>query len=220
MKNCIIPADQNARFNGTIICYKKIPYYVSMDGNTMRLYKLETINSNYTGMKAAAINVNPYDDDVDISSIPLGYVNLPAIRSVVYLMRRPVRRFRQGISEETVTFGWLPDHVTSKQPERVYYRTRDILYTAEFENAVLEQYPTLDEAFETLKGWAKEDDRGEVALSRDVALSINKVGIINVYYKNELVGWIASGKKVVNVPSNEMGWIISLYLSGFRWEIR
>lgn len=221
MKNCIIPADQNARFNGTIICYKNTPFYVSMVGNVMALYRLETMHPNVTHRQTPkpVYNVDPYDDEVDISSIPLGFVNLPKSRSVKYLLRRPVRRFTQGISEATVTQTDLPDHIRHPA-DSSYVRIRDVLYSQEFEAAVMGQYPTLDEALDTLKQWSAEDGRGEIAITRDIALSINKVGIVNVYYKNELVGWILPNKKIVNVPSNEMGWIISLYLEGFSWEIR
>lgn len=218
MKNCIIPADQNQRFNGTIICYKGVPYYVSMDGPVMLLYSLEQMNPGAGVRPRIAHKVDPYDDDVDISSIPLGFVNFAGLQSVVYCYRMPKRKFQQGISEHTCHFEWLPDHTKVEGQQRVY-RMRDVLYTLEFIASVTQQYPTLEEALKTLKDWKETYKRGEVAISRDVALAIDAMGIIRVYYKNSQVGWIPPGKCIVNVPSTEMGWIVSMYLSGFKWEI-
>ncbi len=222
MKNFIIPQDHNARFHGTIIRYDEKPYYVLVSGPAMHLYNPSRVmNCHFhpNGNDADVKGVDPYDDKLDISSIPLGYVNRTNIRSAVYLIRRPVRKFQQGISEACVIQAYLPEHIKHANEANVLNRTRDTLYSTDFEDMVNGKYPTLDVALKAIREWQKVDGRGEVAVDREIALAIDGMGIIRVYFRNSYVGWIAPDKKTVNVPSNDMGWIVSMYLSGLNWEI-
>lgn len=222
MKNFIIPQDQNARLHGTIIRYDGKPYYVVVSGPVLHLYRpSKVLNTafHHNGADADHKNVDPYDNKVDVSSIELGYVNKGSIRSVMYMIRRPLRRFQQGLSEQTTFQQFLPEHIKHPEEANFMNRTRDTLYSQDFEDMVSGKYPSLDLALTALREWQVKDGRGEVAVTQDIALSIDGMGIIRVYYKNSYVGWIAPNKKTVNVPSNDMGWIVSQYLSGLNWEI-
>lgn len=209
MKNAIIPNDIPARFDGTIIRYDKVPYLVRTNGDRFVLYEMNNLNGD------PVKKVNAYDDLVDVSSCPLGYVWHDGIGVVGYLSRRPLRRYQQGINEQNVALELLPDHI--KVPGEPLLKIRTFLHSKYFVNTVLNKYPNVDAALNYLRG---SPHPVEVAISPDIAMSINLLGVVNVYFKNKLVGWIAPNTKTVNVPSNELGWIVSMHLDGFSWEIK
>lgn len=61
----------------------------------------------------------------------------------------------------------------------------------------------------------------EIAISRDVALKwICDLQVIHVYYRMKIVGMIPIDSHTVFIPSNDMSWIITRYLSSFNWEVR
>ena len=210
MRNYTIPQDQMQRYHGTIVQFDGQPVYVMVAGNKWNLYKPSTINIGNNVLLFKGID--PYDERVDVSSLPMGYVNLSKWKTVRYLVRRPVKKFQQGMNPEVLGVHQLPDF-----KNEFYVDPNSILYTQEFEDCVLGKYPNLKEALETLEN--QVEDCGEIAIDRSIALSVDKLGIIKAYYRNSLVGWMAPGKKVLNVPSSNMGWVVSHHLSGLDWEI-
>lgn len=211
MRNYTIPQDQMQRFHGTIVQYNGQPVYVSVAGSKWHLYKPSSVNKANSVLLHKALD--PYCDGVDVSSLPLGYVNIPVKKTVRYLQRKPMKKYQQGISADVLRADLLPDSVNED-----FFGAQDILYMQEFEDSVVGKYPSLDKALSLLEKQGQEGP-AEIAIDRTIALSIDKLGIIKAYYRNELVGWMAPGKRVLNVPSSEMGWIVSHHLTGFGWEI-
>jgi len=136
MRNYTIPQDLMARFHGTIVQFDGQPVYVSVAGNKWHLYKPSTVH------KAAPIilhkNMDPYDERMDISSLPMGYVNIPKFKTVRYVTRRPMKKFQQGINSDVLSVLPLPDTTDNE-----YFSNQDILYMQEFEDCVTGIYPDL-----------------------------------------------------------------------------
>lgn len=203
MLNKFAPRDWQQRLDATICRFQGIPVYVRTGDRTFQLYKLDDLNEVWK-------TISPTDEAFDVASCPLGYVQVK--EHVAYLARRPLRKFKQGIDEKSISFSYLPDLESKPRVGSM----RDIVYSKGFINMVIDKYPSLDSTLETLN---KAEKPMSLAISRNVALYVMKHKVVNVYYKNELVGWIAPGEKTVHVPSDPLGWIVSNHLKGFDWTI-
>ena len=214
MRNFSLPQDQVLRYHGTIVQFDGIPVYITVTGDKWNCYKPSTIQK--PNAKIIAKGIDPYDSRIDVSSIPLGYVNIPKYYTTRYVARRPVKGlgYKQGVHGDIITVTGLPDSLNGE-----YFSGHDILYMEEFEDCVLGKFPSLDKALNLLPKQGEEQGSAEIAIDRHIALSVDKLGIIKAYYRNDLVGWMAPGKRVLNVPSSSMGWIVSHHLSELAWEI-
>lgn len=210
---CKIPAqDLSQKLHATLCLYEGLPYYLSViGGNRISLLTVPGMDEFKT--------INPSEDDkLDVSTPPLGYVNwtdgVP-----YYTYRRPIRRSRQGLDARSLGLRQVPlaredggnGRMMTPPSERV-------LTSRPFREMILNTYPTLDDSIKMLRN--ASTGVNAIAVNRNVAMVINKLGIINVYYKNDLVGYIAPGDFTVQVPSNDKGAIVSKYLShGLDWQI-
>ncbi len=206
MKNTIIPADVNQKLDGCVFRYKGVPYMVRAGGGgaQVTLYELTNPHKIY-----AQIKYN--DPDLDISSVPLGYVNRVMFDDVSYLIRNPIRRVKQGVNEQNTKVVPLPG-----RPRLV--NVHNFIWSQGFIDAVTNKFPPLDVALKSLRQRLNVVNMQEIryqsmAISRDIALMIDEMGIITVFYKNNYVGWIQPNKDIVHVKSNELGWVVSRYLS-------
>lgn len=203
MLNKFAPRDYVQRLDQSICRYQGFPVFVRVESeNRFNLYKMDNQHDVWK-------QISPTDEAFDVASLPLGYCQ--SNDDVVYLTRRPLRRFKQGIDEKCMTYSRLPDIEGKKT-----LSSREIVWSKSFINMIIERYPSLDSALETLN---KCEKPMSLAISRNVALHVMKHKVINVYYKNDLVGWIAPGDKTVHVPNDPMGWIVSTHLRGFNWII-
>lgn len=212
MRNYTIPQDQVQRFNGTIVQFDGMPVYVNVSGSKWTLYKPSMVHEfpNSPILKG----VDPYDARVDVSSLTMGYVNITKYKTVRYLVRLPVKKYQQGITADVVSALKIPN----TSPSIALY-AQDILFTQDFEDCVTGKYPTLSQGLEYLTREENPEKNREIAIDRSIALAIDPLGIIRVYFRNDLVGWMAPGKKTLNIPSSNMSWVVSHYLQGIDWEI-
>lgn len=203
--------DLSQKIGESVCRYKKIPYWVRIeeDRHGRPLIQLCDIGD---GTVKHSIK---YDDpDFDISSVPLGYCQKHDDCKVSYLIRLSLRRVRQGVCAQNVRC--IPIQGVSWAGPSYIIRTKA------FYNMVVGDYIPLDVGLDTLRKRLKDDKEfiGEVAISRKIALSINKLGIVNVYFKQELVGWMEPDKFVVHIPHSDLATIVSKYLSHvLGWEI-
>lgn len=205
MKCNIIPKDIPQKIGESIFRYKGFPYYCrDAGGNRLALYNLWNIQGEYVQM------IDYQDKDFDFSSVPLGYVNVKDYVCVAYIMRTPVRKVKQGINNHNTKYYNLPG---VKPCGGLNY----VLFSKAFTDMVMDKYPSLEEAMTKLR---KLQEPGGIAITRSIALSIDEQDIIKVYYKNQYVGWIQPGKFTVHVKGNDLGWVISKYLSHvLGWQI-
>jgi hypothetical protein len=85
------PAYANAKLHDTIVRFEGFPFYVnhiSEDG---------MVRGRKLGQEGQSCHLS----SLDLSPIPLGYVNID--RSTTYLMRVPSRQWRQGIRSSNIT---------------------------------------------------------------------------------------------------------------------
>lgn len=107
----------------------------------------------------------------------IGFVNYR--QTVVYISRRPVRRFRVGIHSENVSVE-TPAYVPSPLKDKPAVRNRISQFVdVEIYKAYSSQYPTLREAYDKAVEW-----KGAMAFDKQFAVSFEGV----VYYKTKIVG--------------------------------
>ena len=200
-------ADWHKKLDQTYIRYKGKPVYIRIMEDEICIYSLP----NQKLMK----RVNEITPDFDFESMPLGYFTKD--NKCYYLTRVPYRKIKQGISIGSVLIHPLPNIV-----DRALPRISNVLNSQEFVDMVLGNYPPLYEALTSLRESHEAYPRqnSEIAISISIAMRIDENGIIHIYYKNDLVGWIQPNKFIVHVPSNMRGSIVSKHLSHvLGWEI-
>lgn len=197
--------DIRLRLDNSIIRYKDFPYYVrSSRGSLLDLFKLSDTSEVFK-------TVDAYDEDIDISNFPLGYVQIN--NRVVYATRHPRRTARHSLTLDSITFRNLPGLEGSRiNPSRTFF-------SEGMEEMITGDYPPIKEAFESVE---KSKTTKSMAISRDVAIhKFEGRDIIEVFFKNEYVGWLDPQSMKVNVPSSSKAMVVSSYLLeyGFFWEI-
>lgn len=187
MRQKYVGKDIADRLHSTVIRYKGHPYMASVTGDLICLHDLTNGNLCH--------KVYSGDEDLDISSINIGYINIadPEYRLAVYLKREPFRRYKQGIeiqhlSQKVLRSGMGPLHSSKIQGRG-------------FVDGVLGVYPSLGKAIMdiTKNGWFS------VAVSRDVALK-REDSLLKVYLKDDEVGYMRLGTTEVIVPKSELSW--------------
>jgi len=210
MSNLYRGDDVTNRINGTFIRYKGVPYYAVTEAkNTLGLYAIPIDQRSKSAMTHV---VSVEDDDLDISSIELGYMNeenetgrSDVVLKTLYAYRNPSRQgYRQGIWEGNVRFESLdgkPVHYTLSH------------YSVGIANLLKNNYPSFDEAMERLAKY------GEVALSREVGISQDKLGVRKIFYRGEQIGYGTPSDPQIYLRSSPASWIFRKNLSVFPWKV-
>lgn len=197
--------DLPRRLDQGIVRYKGKPFILKIDrggDKEVGLYKL-------AGQRFVT-KIKVDDPDLDISTPPLGYIQYNE-HLVAYVMRRPLRQFKQTITQDTVVYEGLGGKALGFKPN---------LYSQAYEDAVLGKFPTYQEIRDE---FLKLNEKCEKVLSLEVALQwVPELKIIHVFYKNEIVGLVTHlDPYTVIVPDSDKGWIVSRYLGVFRgWKVQ
>jgi hypothetical protein len=157
--------------------------------------------------KKIAMHIEPNNPLFDISTVPLGYVQVnPDV--VAYVSRKPNRVYKQGINMDALNYKFISNQ----------NRYNFSFVSKEFEDMILGKYLPLDEALRQLRQSTVDK---EVAIDRNIALKITvSLRVIDVYFKGEVAGWIVPDTNVVIIPSTELAWVVSKHFEGFSWEVR
>lgn len=202
---CNIPInDLTQRLHDSICRYNNIPVRIRVDpgSDVLQLYSL-------AGQKVGVTKSS--DELLDISGIPLGYIQIGP-DAVVYVRRKPARIYKQGVNNDSVSWSFM-----SRDSALKYKPT---LFSKEAENMITGVYPSLEQAIKLLKIPNPNRPSTEIAISRDIAMRYDhEMSITYVYYKGMKVGYIIKDSNTVITPSNEMGWVISRFLSRFSWIV-
>jgi hypothetical protein len=190
MRNKYMGADLQARLHGTVIRYRGNPFFCVVDGPDVVLRTLKD--------DRVYARVPPDDKDLDISSVPLGFVNHSKLKFAVHIRREPVRRYKQGVDPQSMTYTPLSNkHMVGGE----------IFRDPGFQENTLNQFPDFKQALRSLTagGWES------VALARDIALYINS-GTIKVYVTTDEIGFIrlASGSdnNKCSIRKTDVSWVI------------
>lgn len=203
---CNIPLnDLSQRLHETVCRYDGQPVRIKCEHGSPILHMFNLTGSKHLGDTQAD------DPSLDISSVPLGYVQL-APDVVAYTKRRPARIYKQGINNDSVVWEFL-----TKANSLL---ARANVFSKEFEKMVSGIYPSLDQAMDLIKIPNTRSPVSEIAVSRDIAMKYDhEMQFTHVYYKGMKVGYIVKDERTVITPSNEMGWVISRFLSHFDWKV-
>lgn len=202
--------DLRQKIDNSVCRYKGAPVYVRIeDSNTAQLYDMVDTSKHLFTIKLS-------DEEFDIGSPSLGYMNF-GIDQVLYVTRPPLRRTRQGIDHRNLKFKSLDNKNISGG-----LNTASCLHSVGFRDMILGKYPTLDASLKRLRENWKADRKTtiETAITRNIALSQKGNGIIDVFYKNEEVGYILPNTDTVIVPNMNMSWVVSRYLAHeLSWKV-
>lgn len=170
--------------DGAIVLYDGIPGYVranaANDGKTVNFYSLH-------GAPAKVIDIT--DDKFSCRNIDLGYMQYGT--NAVYVERRPMRIFKQGIVRNHLT-------CSGRGIER------DALYTKSFANCITGSHMTFKVAMNKILN--SEDSRASYAFHRHFALQKTD-DVITLKYRDVSVAvHSTSGWKLIttNKFSNEL----------------
>lgn len=200
LKNKINPDDYSARFNDSICRFKGEPYRVQVHSRT-RFDLIPLTN------RGDVITINPQDDDFDISSIPMGYMNHNGI--AVSCVRRSQRRYTQGVTQRNVSF-------FSISGERSPNHDGISVYSTAVHAMVMNSYPSVESAIETLRSGKAQS----IAISRRVALEINRMGVISVYVMYRMLGWIPPEKDYVVLEDSKVSEVLRDELSSLGMKCK
>lgn len=208
---CKIPArDLEQKLGNSIIRYDGKPVFVRTDNQSLHLYTLP-------GGQDLIKVVKRDDPLIDISPIKLGYCNVRRgeILRACYITRTPWRRTKQGLTSSGIRLNHHQGVAPTGSTSTAIFGSKDFVEMLNNEYMAMEKVMTLlNNLYEKNKSYQ------EVAIHRNVAIGINDLGIIYVYYKGERVGWIQPGTTTVTIPSDNYGPIITKYLNGFNWVIK
>lgn len=202
MRNKYKGDDIKGRLHNTVIRYKDHPYMCNTEGTVIGLHDISSGN--------LVFQVDSDDEELDISSINIGYVNVfsPDYKLCVYLKREPLRQFKQGLVIELLTQKVLRNGVPAIG--------KSVLMSRGFVDAVLGRFPSYEEALKMLikEGWHS------VALSRDIAIK-RENELLKVYIKDTEVGYIRlSETNKLIVPKNSQSYYHVLLLEDIRgWTV-
>lgn len=157
--------DAYQQLNQTVVATESgVLYYIratAINGWIWRVLALGDVyeNTEEIDIRELGITFNP---------LQLGYCNHEEMSS--YLVRRPVRMWKQGLSS---------DHIKAKSG----YTPDDLIRSVELNNMLLNSYPTLPACYEWVKAIG-----GSQAFHRDFALITTNYPKIGLEYKGEFVG--------------------------------
>ena len=196
MRNKYKGQDIRARLGNTLIRYKGLPVICQTDGDgtTLTLFQIRD------GQVVA--QVDPDDQNIDISSMTLGYVNTgDPYKCATYVKRLPRRMYKQGIDLSYLQFDPLSTKFGSIDHGR--------LMNEVFENSLCDKFPSFARAMESITKGSHES----VALSKEVAV-FRTGNTLKFYIKGYESGFSnMKSPKDVTIPKNEVSWINSYILS-------
>lgn len=195
--------DLHDRLNGTIVFYDDEPFLVN-GVHKKTLYLGDMVSGD------TLREVPSNDERLDISSPELGYMNLEHREFgnvVLYIVRVPYKRYKQGICPQNL-------EVLNIHGDGISYHVGNYFNSHGFKSSLRNEFPSLVEAM------SKLEKGKEVAISKSIAIKRSTAGVILVYYRCKEVGWLAPNTDIVNVPNNEMGWLVDRYLSELAWRVK
>jgi hypothetical protein len=165
--------DAEMRINKSVVMYKKRPVYIT--GISEKLY----CTAHELGDPGAEHRFKVTSRLLDLKPVKTGYLNLE--RNTVYLVRTPVRRWKQGLNAENIRI-----HADVAGGAR-------LLDTVSMRNCILNAYPKYPEAIASIReGWRS------IAFHRHYAMSAGPAGLVFLLYRGDKVGWIKDDSPVIS----------------------
>lgn len=185
------------RLQGTVVTYENEPVYVSAVNNhrdgILRVFIIGLPNRVDGAVEFA-------EDDEDVPEVApravrkkinspkfnrfrpfeMGFCNFfRDYPKAKYLSRVPVRRSKQGLSDDAFQVSHL---ISSGSRPRM--RLGQFLALPEFRDCIVGEYPSFEETMDTLR------DDSAIAVSREFAIERDSLGLNYLYYKTDKVGLV------------------------------
>jgi hypothetical protein len=196
--------DLQNRLSGSVCRYDGEAVYVNVESaSKITLYSLDQSTILFT--------IKPKDPKFDISSPELGYMNYdtPARFSLskryppeaIYVRRVPYRRYKQGISADCVRTFDVSGHPRGYN----YFMLSDGMKVL-IENR---GYPSYATALRTLvnQEGPYENKIKSIAVSQELALSMEESGLVLVYFRTQNIGYIEPNSIRVNLTQDPFSFI-------------
>lgn len=173
------------KLQDTVVAHKNMPFYVlEARGKTDDVELCGFYCSD--NRNVLAVNILDYDFDFRNLGERLGYCNLKCngTNEALYLMRRPVRRSVQGLSQYNV---YLPSFLSDPTSEG-RWSFNDVYKTKGFQEAFTGEYPSLCDVSKLL---SEDKSVFSVAFAREFCISkdTEKVGPYYLKYKSRSIGY-------------------------------
>lgn len=192
----------NRRLNHTIVRYRgKICEVQSWRPDTLDLvvFYLEGTVDNHL--------IHSSDIDLDISSVPLGFINYK--ESSFYIQRIPIRRQTQGVSPEVCYFH--PIHKKTKQANGW-----NLLKSKDFVQCANNKYPKFLSIFKGIK----DNKILSGAFHKRFALVQDDLGIVKIKHLTDTIGWIPPKEEHVILPDSIQNPIFQKFFTSIGVEVR
>jgi len=177
-----IPEDVHRRLFDSVVRYK---------GNLVYVYATKGLDVYIRPVdqpKAEGVAVSSNSPDLDITSLPLGYMEFN--KYLLYLDRPPYRRQKQAIGPDNIVYYYSGN-------SKACNVQHDMLWSKGFVSMVENSYPVVP--FENIKKILEK--KGYHIISRELAFERN-----SLYFRTVLVGEIKNGE--LSVSSSKVNSLI------------
>lgn len=154
------PEDMNMRLAETLVMYRGRPFYI------VEYEMAENRISGYYPDNDKVTKFTLPNRNLDIRPPRLGYVNYRG--TAIYVSRYPVRRYKQGIHSQNITFNAMADKGR-------------LIRSPEFSKALMGDYPSFNNALRRL------ESKNSVAFNRHWAV-LKAADGIHLMYRGNPVG--------------------------------
>lgn len=188
--------DLQDRLSGTICRFNGTPVFVQVKSES--ILQLWDVPTQGTLIK----EISPQDPRLDISMLDLGYFNYQGhgrktMKKVVYLSRSPSKKYKQGTCHSYIQV----HDIDGKRSQTV---SSSCCLSQGFVDAIEGRFPTITEL----------EEEGELALSPDVAVSRDEMGILTVYFRGQKVAVKVPDIDKLHTVRNEHSWVIERFIGG------
>ena len=174
--------DRNQRLHGTFCRWGKQAVFIEYQSNFI-------FNGTVLGKNGEMSNVEIDIRDDRFSALPikLGWVNID--NRAIYVSRQAQRQTKQGTVVRQLSF-INHDGTPYMQAALRGFPTELRIMT----DLVEQNYPSFSESLALL------GSRPSVAISRDICLFQDEIGIVKIKYHDQTIGWYSKSEGVCRVP--------------------
>lgn len=192
--------DMCTRLDGCVIRYKGRPVWSSHYGKWhLSLQDLITGDT-------VQVDGNT-DDDLDLTSAPIGYVNFP--HGCYYISRAPHRKFKQGLTTSNCS------KFFEGPQEDDCWSIRHIIPSLSLGSTILNQFPTPQNALNDLRYTRIPS----VAFNRRFAFMKDEAGLIKLRHMTRTIGWVDPKTSKLTIPPELSTSIFDTRLSAMGLQI-
>ncbi len=210
--------DLQDRLDGTICRYDGKAVYITVESQAA-IKLLDPVE------RRKLIKVVPPDDPLlDISANECGYFNYkpdpryaersgrsPAENTVFYMSRNTSKKYKQGLYYSYITSLHIDGRLNHE------YSNDGLVFSQGMIDQIEGVYPTPKTVLEIFEK-EYQGKTAEYAVSPDVALRKESVGVIFVYYRMTQMGWIAPGTTNIVVTDHELKWVVERHMTRLTWK--